>query len=84
MFGRDEYRYYVNRIDHERDVLTGVREAIELLLEEYHHDTRATFTGDEPKDARLALIAARVTVTEAMEAFDRALGALPKAPEVAA
>lgn len=84
MYGRDEYRYYVNRLDHERDVLTGVRETIELLLTEYHQDTRATFMGDEAKDARLALIAARTKVTEAMEAFDRALGSLPKVPEVAA
>lgn len=73
MFGRDEYRYFTNRIEHERDTLRSVRES---LLEH-----RGELFQDDATDATQAtrdyLRNASVRIADTLAQLDEALAALP-------
>lgn len=79
MYGRDEYRYYANRLGAIASALDGEADALLDLADEYRNDATATFQGayNENKMPRATMLAARVAVIEAMEAIDRAMAALP-------
>ncbi len=83
MYGRDEYRYYVNRCTDTVTALQDQRDGLRLLIDEAREDfngqarTENRVTNEDERAVIDALRAARVMVGEAQQAIDRAVSALP-------